>query len=95
MHWAVTQLPGDAVGQPVPGGRSHSPSWSFHALRGKSDSIDAIAVARAGLREGLNELPAAQLDGPELDLRLLVDHREWLVRQRVGRVCPMKCVWSW
>ena len=29
-------------------------------------------------------LPAAQLDGPELDLRLLVDHRERLVRQRVA-----------
>ena len=52
--------------------------------RGKSDSIDAIAVARAALREGLDTLPAAQLDGPELDLRLLVDHRERLVRQRVA-----------
>jgi len=52
--------------------------------RGKSDSIDAIAVARAALREGIDTLPAAQLDGPELDLRLLVDHRERLVRQRVG-----------
>jgi transposase len=52
--------------------------------RGKSDSIDAIAVARAGLREGLEQLPAAQLEGPELDLRLLVDHRERLVRQRVA-----------
>ena len=52
--------------------------------RGKSDSIDAVAVARAALREGLNELPAAQLEGPELDLRLLVDHRERLVRQRVA-----------
>src|SRR3954452_1440321 len=52
--------------------------------RGKSDSIDAIAVARAALREGLDALPAAQLDGPELDLRLLVDHRERLVRQRVA-----------
>jgi transposase len=51
---------------------------------GKSDSIDSIAVARAALREGLDELPAARLDGPELDLRLLVDHRERLVRQRVG-----------
>ena len=29
--------------------------------RGKSDSIDAIAVARAALREGLDALPAAQL----------------------------------
>ena len=52
--------------------------------RGKSDSIDALSVARAALREGLNTLPAAQLDGPELDLRLLVDHRERLVRARVA-----------
>ena len=34
--------------------------------------------------EGLETFPVAQLDGPELDLRLLVDHRERLVRQRVG-----------
>jgi transposase len=52
--------------------------------RGKSDSIDATAVARAALREGLEGLPVAQLDGAELDLRLLVDHRERLVRQRVA-----------
>jgi transposase len=52
--------------------------------RGKSDSIDALAVARAALREGLDTLPAAHLDGPELDLRLLVDHRERLVCQRVA-----------
>ena len=50
----------------------------------KSDSIDAIAVARAALREGLTKLPAAELEGPELDLRLLVDHRERLARQRVA-----------
>ena len=34
--------------------------------------------------KALMSLPAAQLDGPELDLRLLVDHRERLVRQRVA-----------
>jgi transposase len=50
--------------------------------RGKSDLIDALAVARAALREGLDSLPAAQLAGPELDIRLLVDHRERLVRTR-------------
>src|SRR4051812_41789645 len=44
----------------------------------------AQALARAVLREGLDELPVAQPDGPELDLRLLVDHRERLVGQRVG-----------
>src|SRR3954464_1689479 len=52
--------------------------------RGKSDPIDALAVARAALREGLETFPVAHLDGPELDLRLLVDHRERLVRQRVA-----------
>src|ERR671919_2961501 len=51
--------------------------------RGKSDPIDALGVERAALQEGLESFPAAQLDGPELDLRLLVDHRERLVRHRV------------
>ena len=52
--------------------------------RGKSDPIDALNVARAALQEGLDTFPVAHLDGPELDLRLLVDHRERLVRQRVA-----------
>src|SRR5215203_1629103 len=52
--------------------------------RGKSDRIDAIAVARSALAEGIASLPSAELAGPELDIRLLVDHRERLVRQRVG-----------
>ena len=47
---------------------------------GKSDPIDALAVARAALREP--DLPVARLDGPERDLRLLVDHREDLVAER-------------
>jgi transposase len=48
--------------------------------RGKSDPIDALAVARAALREP--QLPSARLDGPERELRLLVDHREDLVAER-------------
>jgi len=47
---------------------------------GKSDPIDALAVARASLR--YPDLPAAQLDGPARELRLLVDHREDLVAER-------------
>jgi transposase len=47
---------------------------------GKSDPIDALAVARAALREP--GLPVARLDGPERELRLLVDHREDLVAER-------------
>jgi transposase len=52
--------------------------------RGKSDLIDAIAVARAALREGVERLPVAELAGVELDIRLLVDHRERLVRMRTA-----------
>lgn len=52
--------------------------------RGKSDQIDAMAVARAALREGVDSLPTAQLAGPELEIRLLVDHRERLVHQRTA-----------
>jgi len=54
---------------------------------GKSDPIDALAVARAAQREP--ELPAARLDGPEREVRLLVDHREDLVAERtriIGRL---------
>ena len=52
--------------------------------RGKSDRIDALAVARAAVAEGVETLPTAHLAGPELDLRLLVDHRERLIRSRVA-----------
>jgi transposase len=52
--------------------------------RGKSDHIDALAVARAALREGVERLPVAELAGVELDIRLLVDHRERLVRMRTA-----------
>lgn len=49
---------------------------------GKSDSIDALAVARAALREP--GLPLASHD-PELrELKLLVDHREDLVSERTA-----------
>jgi transposase len=50
--------------------------------RGKSDPIDALAVARAVLREGIDSLPTAVLEGESLDLRLLLDHRDDLVAQR-------------
>lgn len=50
--------------------------------RGKSDSIDAFSVARAALKEGIERLPSAHLDGPALQIRLLSDHREDLVAAR-------------
>lgn len=55
---------------------------------GKSDPIDALAVARAALREP--DLPAAELDGIERQLRVLVDHRENLIAQRVACISRLR-----
>ena len=57
---------------------------------GKSDPIDAVAIARAAIREGLDTLPVAQLAGLERDVRLLVDHRERLVRQRTALINDLR-----
>jgi transposase len=55
---------------------------------GKSDPIDALAVARAALREP--ELPVARLDGAEREVRLLVDHREDLVAERTRMISRLR-----
>jgi transposase len=47
---------------------------------GKSDPIDALAAARAALREP--DLPTAHLDDASRDVRLLMDHRDDLVAER-------------
>src|SRR4051812_29432852 len=58
--------------------------------RGKSDAIDAVAIARAAIKEGLDTLPVAQLAGAELEVRLLVDHRERLVAQRTALINDLR-----
>jgi transposase len=55
---------------------------------GKSDPIDALAVARAALREP--NLPIARLDGPDREVRLLVDHREDLVAERTRVISRLR-----
>lgn len=52
--------------------------------RGKSDPIDALAVARAVLREP--HLPAASHDESTRELKLLVDRREDLVAERTRQI---------
>jgi transposase len=71
-----------AAGQPV----VRVPTRLMAAARrgarhpGKSDPIDAEAVALAALRH--HDLPVAELDGPTREVKLLVDYRRDLVRQR-------------
>jgi transposase len=59
---------------------------------GKSDPIDAEAVALAALRHH-DRLPIAELDGPTRQVKLLVDHRRDLVgeRTRVVNGCAGTC----
>ena len=57
---------------------------STERTRGKSDPIDARAIARAALREGIDTLPAAHLDESSLEIKLLLDHREDLTKACSG-----------
>jgi transposase len=49
---------------------------------GKSDEIDALAVARAVVRDGVERFPSACLDERAMEIRLLSDHRDQLVAER-------------
>ena len=59
--------------------------------RGKSDPIDALAVARAAWREP--NLPAASLNEPTRQLRLLVDHRDGGSGAPISRAKSRKPSW--
>jgi transposase len=50
---------------------------------GKSDPIDARAVALAAIREGLENLPVAFLDEQAHEIRVLCDYRDQLMAERV------------
>jgi transposase len=58
--------------------------------RGKSDPIDALAIARAALREGIDMLPTARLAGVELEIRLVALHRERLVNTRTRLINELR-----
>jgi transposase len=49
---------------------------------GKSDEIDALAIARAVVKDAVESFPAAYLDQRAMEIRLLSDHRKDLVAER-------------
>ena len=49
---------------------------------GKSDPIDATAVALAAIREGVEKLPVAFLDEQAYEIRVLCDYRDQLISER-------------
>jgi transposase len=57
-------------------------------VRGKSDPIDAEAIARAALSHP--DLPIATLAGIEADIGLLVAHRESLVNERTEKISKLR-----
>src|ERR687888_1310798 len=59
-------------------------------VRGKSDLIDALAIARAALREPGLDSPRPE-EAPLRELKLLVDHRDDLVDER--RRCQQRLRW--
>ena len=58
-----------------------APQRRAGCVRGKSDPIDALAVARAALRESRLDYPRPQ-EPVVRELKLLVDHRDCLVAER-------------
>ena len=53
---------------------------------GKSDEIDALAVARAVVKDGVEQFPVAYLDEQAMEIRLLCDHRNDLIAERTRTV---------
>jgi transposase len=53
---------------------------------GKSDEIDALAIARAVVKDGIEKFPVAYLDEAAMNIRLLLDHRNDLVAERTRTV---------
>ena len=57
---------------------------------GKSDEIDALAVARAVVKDGVEQFPVAFLDEQAMEIRLLLDHRQDLVAERTRIVSRLR-----
>jgi transposase len=70
--------------------RLTAPQRRRSRTRGKSDAIDALAIARAALQEPSLEGPRVD-EEPLHELKLLVDHRDDLVDER--RRCQQRLRW--
>jgi len=53
---------------------------------GKSDQIDALAVARAVVKDGVESFAVAFLDERAMEIRLVLDHRGQLVAERTRTI---------
>jgi transposase len=95
----VVRVGGGALSACVRSARARAVASSDHVVRvapdltdtsaacgaraGQSDPIDATAIARAALREGIDALPVAFLDEHAHEIRVLSDYRDQLINERV------------
>jgi transposase len=61
--------------------RARASAWP-----GKSDQIDALAIARVVVKDGIEQFPVAYLDEQAMEIRLIADHRADLVAERTRTV---------
>ncbi len=57
---------------------------------GKSDEIDALAVARAVVKDGVERFTVAYLNEQAIEIRLLADHRQDLIAERTRTVSRLR-----
>jgi transposase len=62
------------------------PSRQGEREPGKSDEIDALAIARAVVGDGVDGFAVAYLDEQAMEIRLLLDHRGQLVAERTRTI---------
>ena len=71
----------------VPSGFRTPFSRTLVATRGGiSPQIDALAIARAVVKDGVEQFPIAYLDERAMEIRLLADHRQDLIAERTRTV---------
>ena len=56
------------------------------ASRASRIEIDALAIARAVVKDGVESFPVAYLDEQAMEIRLISDHRNDLVTERTRTV---------
>jgi hypothetical protein len=59
-------------------------------VAGKSDPIDARAVALVVVRDGVESFPQAFCDEHAMEIRLLCDYREQIISERTRMICRLR-----
>src|SRR3984885_417709 len=59
-------------------------------VAGKSDPIDARAVALVAVRDGVESFPQAFCDEHAMEIRLLCDYRDQLISERTRMICRLR-----